>query len=221
MPSTLGCRPISGFPPFRRLPPAQPHRKLRPEREKLTGNLHALLLFLITPTSAASQTAHCFFRHPSGQLCTESPHENPPAQPHRKPNREKGTSSLQKALMKIASTASQKTHMHCCLCFHKSRQHRLPESPVVLPAPARPALQKAHENPPAQPHRKPNPERDRLAENPHAVLLLILPGPRKVTAPLGDVLELKAVLYAQERPECAHANEHLLGVGIEGVRPRP
>ena len=176
MPSTLGCRPISGFPPFRRLPPAQPHRKLRPEREKLTGNPHALLLFLITPTSAASQTAHCFFRHPSGQLCTESPHENPPAQPHRKPNREKGTSSLQKALMKIASTASQKTHMHCCLCFHKSRQHRLPESPLLVSAPARTALQNAHMRTPpassgtrqdsfapAQPHRKPQSRKGKTA----------------------------------------------------------
>ena len=152
--------------------------------------------------------------------------------------------ALQKAYMRTSQyscakspiqkgTNSQKAHRHCCLFRHNSRQHGLPESLVLLPAPARTALQKAYMrtrqhnltespiltrtdsqkslravllvspqlpparppesplllpaparttrspdgNPPAQPHRQPNPERDRLTENPHAVLLSNLPGP--------------------------------------------
>ena len=63
-------------------------------------------------------------------------------------------------------TDSQKAHMHCCLSLHICVQHSIAESPLL------------HENPPAQPHRKPNPKGDKPTECPHALLLSILLGPR-------------------------------------------
>ena len=62
---------------------------------------------------------------------TESPNENPPAQPHRKSIASSGTQT---------ETDSQNADMQCSLFLHNSRQHSL----TISPAPARTASQKAH-----------------------------------------------------------------------------
>ena len=66
---------------------------------------------------------------------TESPNENPPAQPHRKSIASSGTQT---------ETDSQNADMQCSLFLHNSRQHSLTISPLLFPAPARTASQKAH-----------------------------------------------------------------------------
>ena len=96
-----------------------------------------------------SHKALCFFRH----RLTESPHESPPAQPHRKPNPH--------------GTDSQKAHMHYCLFSHNPASIASQRVQCFFPAPAWTALltESPHGNPPAQPHSKPNPERDRPTES--------------------------------------------------------
>ena len=121
--------------------------------------------------------------------------------PHTKPSPSSGTRqhSLTESPLLLpapARTASQKAHM-------RTRQHSLTESPiqnrdrlaesthaVLLVSsqfpPAQPhrkltassgigqdsLTESPHENPPTKPHRKPNPDRDRLTESTHAVLLV-------------------------------------------------
>ena len=106
--------------------------------------------------STASQKAHSFFRHLPGQPITESPHKNPPAQPHRKANPKRDR--------------LKQNHMHCCLSL--SNPHRKPGTRQDS------LTESLHENPPARVHRKPKSEGDRLTESRHAVLFSFLPGPR-------------------------------------------
>ena len=89
--------------------------------------------------------------------------ENPPAEPHRKPNPE-------------GDTLTENLHAVLQRSLHNSRQHSLPESPLLFRAPARTALQKAHMRT-AQLHIKPNPGQT------HAVLLSLLPGPHSKLRP--------------------------------------
>ena len=101
-------------------PPTQPHRKPNPERDRLTIRPHAQL------ASTASQKAHCFFGHTPGQPC-------------KKPTREPANTASQKA-----QSRQGQAHMQCCLFLQNSRQHGFTESPLLFPAPAKTALQKAH-----------------------------------------------------------------------------
>ena len=176
----LGCWPISGFPSFRQLLPAQLHRKLQPERDRFTENPHAILLVYQNHNWIPPAQPHRKPTVSSGTRqdnLTESPQENPPTQPHRKPNPERDRLTI-RPHAQLASTASQKahcffghtpgqpckkptrepantasqkaqsrqgqTHMQCCLFLQNSRQHGFTESPLLFPAPAKTALQKAH-----------------------------------------------------------------------------
>ena len=118
MPFTVGCRPIWGFPHF-----DSSRKGLHPP------SLHDL----------------------------ERDKDGPPGQPYRKPNPERDRvtkTALQKADMRTASTASAKAQSRkgqshrkpTCIafCHHNPLLDSLIESPWLLPAPARTALQKAH-----------------------------------------------------------------------------
>ena len=113
-----------------------------------------------------------------------------PAQPHRKPTVSSGTRQepYRKPEREPASTASQKVH-----CFFRhpdrdrlaERRHAVQLVSAQFP-PAQPhnksiafsgtrqdsLTESPHENLPTRPHRKPNPDRDRLTESQHAVPLV-------------------------------------------------
>ena len=151
------------------LPPAQPHRKPNLERIRLTESPHALLL---VSSKLPPAQLHKKFIASSGtrqDSPTESLHENPPAQHHRKPNpeRDKLTESRQALLFVSAQlppaqpprkptafscqhsrtertsqtwTDPQKTYMQRCLSHRNSRQHSLQKARCFLRHP--PGLQK-------------------------------------------------------------------------------
>ena len=130
MPFTLGCRPISGFPSFRQLPPAQPHRKphpekkTHPEREKLTESPHAVLLVSqLLPAQLPRKPTATASSGTRQDSLTESRRENPqlpPAQPHRNSTASSGT--RQDSLTESPhENPPEKGHM-------RTRQHSLTES---------------------------------------------------------------------------------------------
>ena len=129
MPPTLSCLGLAdlGVPPFRRLPPAQPHGKSNPERQKT--RTHCCL----SPRHSCQRSraeSPLLLPGPARNSLTESPHENPPAQ-------QRGTDSQKARMHRCFSphnsrqhslTDSQKAHMHCFLSLHNSHQHSLADS---------------------------------------------------------------------------------------------
>ena len=115
---------------------------------------------LLLPASAktASQKAHMRTRQHSLRKPIASSSTRQDSLTERPRQRSVTESPIQ------TGTDSRKAHMQCCLFLHNSRQHSLTQSPLLLPASARTASQKV-ENPPTRPHRKPNPERDKLTSS--------------------------------------------------------
>ena len=114
---------------------------------------------IITLASTASQKAHCFFRHPPGTLqkarmrtrqhsLTESPMLLPAPR----------LAERRHAVQLVSAQFPPAQPHNKSIAFSGTRQDSLTESP--------------HENLPTRPHRKPNPDRDRLTESQHAVPLV-------------------------------------------------
>ena len=126
---------------FSTTPASTALQKAPSRRDRFTESPHAILLVYQNHNSRQHSLTESPLFLPAPT--TESPHENPPAQPHRKPNPERDRLTISPHVAvcffkTLASTASQKAH---CFFRHSTRQHSLTESPLLLPAPATTALQ--------------------------------------------------------------------------------
>ena len=110
---------------------------------------------IITLASTASQKAHCFFRHPPGTL--QKARIQKVHCFFRHPDRDRLAERRHAVQLVSAQFPPAQPH-NKSIAFPGTRQDSLTESP--------------HENLPIRPHRKPNPDRDRLTESQHAVPLV-------------------------------------------------